>query len=137
MHKDHASRNRVLGYVIMLFAFAFGAACSNLLSKVIAYHACWLVCVALLVAYVLMRVLKENECLVWKNNYFEVYSQKVDNEFILKNRNKDYLIVSVIEGNIKIDEEELTLGDSFIITSLCENLNIEGNGRIIITKSLI
>lgn len=62
MHKDHASRNRVLGYVIMLFAFAFGAACSNLLSKVIAYHACWLVCVALLVAYVLMRVLKENEC---------------------------------------------------------------------------
>lgn len=87
--------------------------------------------------YQIKNVLKENECLVWKNNYFEVYSQKVDNEFILKNRNKDYLIVSVIEGNIKIDEEELTLGDSFIITSLCENLNIEGNGRIIITKSLI
>jgi uncharacterized membrane protein YoaK (UPF0700 family) len=61
MHKDRTSRKRAVGYVIMLLAFAMGAAGSNLLSKVIAYQACWLVCVALFAAFVLMRVLKEHE----------------------------------------------------------------------------
>ena len=61
MYGDRDSRKRALGYVVMLFAFALGAACSNLLSKAIHYQACWLVCAALFIAFVLMRVLKENE----------------------------------------------------------------------------
>ena len=83
------------------------------------------------------NVIEENVKTVWKNKYFEVNTYQVDQKFKFSNLNKDYFIVSVIEGKIKVNDKILTLGDSFIITSKCEILNLEGNGRILITKSLI
>lgn len=83
------------------------------------------------------NVIEENVKTVWKNKYFEVNTYQVDQKFKFSNLNKDYFVVSVIEGKIKVNDKILTLGDSFIITSKCEILNLEGNGRILITKSLI
>ena len=87
--------------------------------------------------YEIKNVLQEKETTVWINKYFEVYSKTIKNAITICNDKKDYLIVSVIDGIIEIENQKLTLGNSFIITSLCENLKINGKGRIIITKSLI
>jgi len=57
MKSDSTSRKRAVGYVSMLVAFAMGAACSNLLSKVVAYRTCWLVSVALFIVFILKRML--------------------------------------------------------------------------------
>ena len=55
LHRDPMSMKRSVGYVIMLFAFAFGAFCSNLLSTIMNYQSCWLVSIVLLVALCLKR----------------------------------------------------------------------------------
>ena len=55
MHKECNSIKRSVGYMIMLFAFAFGAFSSNLLSSIVAYRSCWLVSATLLLALCLKR----------------------------------------------------------------------------------
>lgn len=88
-------------------------------------------------SYDIKNVLENDSCVVWDNKYFIVKEQKVNNKYVLENKQHDYLIISVAFGNIFVEGNMLTLGDSFIITSQCEKLNIQGNGIMIITKSYL
>lgn len=83
------------------------------------------------------NVIEENIETIWKNQYFEVNSYQVNQKFEFNNSNSDYYIVSIIEGQVSVDGTELTLGKSFIVTSKCKTLKLEGKGRILITRSLI
>ena len=73
---------------------------------------------------------------IWDNKYFKVDLYDVNNQLTLNNTS-NYLIVSVIEGNIKVNDKSLSLGDSFIVTHNCKSFSLTGNGKIIITESKI
>lgn len=65
--RESMSWKRAVGYMAMLVAFALGAVGNNLLCRMFAYRACWLVSVALFVVLILIQVLtcimKEDEAL--------------------------------------------------------------------------
>ena len=74
--------------------------------------------------------------LLWTNQYFEVYYYEINGSLDLVKGN-EYLICSVVEGELIVLGEKQTLGQSFILTSICKEVRIKGKGKLIITKSLI
>ena len=77
-----------------------------------------------------------NSPVLWTNQYFEVYYYDIKASLDLVKGN-EYLICSVVEGELIVLGEKQTLGQSFILTSLCKEIKIKGKGKLIITKSLI
>jgi len=71
--------------------------------------------------------------IIWQNPYFQVNIANVINEAEINNGDK-YTIVSVIEGEFKIDNDFITLGDSFIICHPCRKFKLQGTGKIIVTR---
>lgn len=74
-----------------------------------------------------------NKELIWKNEYFEVRLFNIKDELILSTKN-DYLMVSVIYGNVKVKDTSLSLGNSFIITSNNTVKLLSENGKIVVSK---
>ena len=74
--------------------------------------------------------------ILWTNQYFEVYYYDIKASLDLVKGN-EYLICSVVEGELIVLGEKQTLGQSFILTSICKEVRIKGKGKLIITKSLI
>ena len=74
-----------------------------------------------------------NKELIWNNEYFEVRLFNIKDELILSTKN-DYLMVSVIYGNVKVKDTSLSLGNSFIITSNNTVKLLSENGKIVVSK---
>lgn len=83
----------------------------------------------------IVNVFESNSQTVWDNKYFDVRYEKVDGKYMLDNSSKNYYIISVVDGNIKIMNKTLKIGESAIITSQYKSCKISGNGSVIITKS--
>lgn len=75
---------------------------------------------------------KDIEKLLWENDYFSVVLLNVEAEYCFTNP-ADYFIVSVVNGDFEIQNQKITLGDSFIITKAAEEVKILGEGRLIVT----
>ena len=84
----------------------------------------------------IINCFKDNINSIWNNEYFEVLYQEINNKFTLENNNK-YCIVTVIEGSIKVENNNITKGQSFIVTALSKSVELEGNGKVVITYSKI
>lgn len=80
----------------------------------------------------IINCFNDNICDIWDNKYFKVSYYEVDGLFTLENQ-ADYLIVSIINGNIEVLDYSLSFPNSFIVTSLCKKLTIKGKGVIIVT----
>lgn len=72
------------------------------------------------------------EKLVWDNQYFSVDMEKIDGELELKTSN-EYLICTVIDGNLSVENIDLYLCQSFIVP-INSIAKITGNGKLFITK---
>ena len=72
---------------------------------------------------------------LWDNQYFKVKYQEVKEKYILENNS--YCIVTVIDGNIFVDDNKITKGESFIVTSNAKEIELLGNAKIVITNSKI
>ena len=71
--------------------------------------------------------------LLFKNEYFSIRTVSVNEKHTITNNN-EYLLVSIASGDFKLNNHELQLGETFIITALCKKTTILGSGRILITK---
>ena len=71
---------------------------------------------------------------LWDNEYFKVYYQLVNGEYLLNNENK-YCVVTVIDGCINVEENIVTKGQSFIVTSISKSIVLKGKSKIVITYS--
>lgn len=85
--------------------------------------------------YQIQNVFNHDSFLIWENEYFSIYTYQIQNEFEYVN-DDDYHIVTIMDGQFLINGHNLSLGDSFIITSQCKRLKLIGNGNIIISTSL-
>ena len=74
---------------------------------------------------------------LWKNKYFEVDYINVDGSTEILNEEKDYLILTVAEGEVELEGRTLKYGESAILTSNCQKALLKGRGKVIISKSLI
>ena len=74
---------------------------------------------------------------LWKNKYFEVDYINVDGSTEISNEEKDYLILTVAEGEVELEGRTLKYGESAILTSNCQKALLKGKGKVIISKSLI
>ena len=81
----------------------------------------------------IINCFNDNIKTIWDNKYFKVELYNVNNELQLNN--ETYSIVSVVDGNIKVLDKTLKLGDSFIITSNAKSLTVKGNGKLVVTTS--
>ena len=84
----------------------------------------------------IINCFKSNIFTLWDNEYFKVFYYEVNNEFILSNNNQ-YCIVTVIEGNLTVENNIIENGQSFIVTSNCKSLSLNGNAKIVVTYSKI
>ena len=84
----------------------------------------------------IINCFKDNINKIWNNEYFEVLYQEINNEFTLENNNK-YCIVTAIEGIIKVENNNIVKGQSFIVTALSKSVKLKGNGKVVITYSKI
>lgn len=72
---------------------------------------------------------------LWNNRYFDIKLVNINDEYDLININHDYYLITVIEGNLEVNSEVLKMSDSFIVTSISENVKLRGNCKIVITKA--
>ncbi len=84
--------------------------------------------------YDIKNIYKENNDLIWENNYFTVSKKNINGE-VLINKSDIYQIVTVSSGEIIVDGYKLNIGDSFIIPCN-EDLIINGDGLVLITNPL-
>lgn len=79
------------------------------------------------------NVFDTNKELIWNNKYFEVRLFNINKELNLSTKN-DYLMVSVIEGDVKVKDTKLSLGNSFIITRNNTVKLLSSNAKIVVSK---
>lgn len=72
---------------------------------------------------------------LWDNEYFIVKYQEVNEQCIL--RNDSYCIITVIDGSVCVEDNKVSKGDSFIVTSQAKEIKLLGNAKIVITNSKI
>ena len=83
-----------------------------------------------------INVFKENSNVIWDNEFFKVdYIEINENEELINNHN--YCIVTVIEGKINVENNEIKKGESFVVTSLSNKVLLEGNAKAVVTYSKI
>lgn len=83
-----------------------------------------------------INVFKENSNVIWDNEFFKVdYLEINENEELINNHN--YCIVTVIEGKINVENNEIKKGESFVVTSLSNKVLLEGNAKAVVTYSKI
>lgn len=75
---------------------------------------------------------KAEEELLVKNELFSVKRYKISGRMNIK-QTYPFLAVNVIEGTGYVDGEPIKKGDSFIATSNCKEINIEGEIHIIVS----
>ena len=80
------------------------------------------------------NVFKENIDTIWDNQYFKVRLVKVNDNYNLIN-DKDYLIVTSLSNDIKVDDRKLNIGSSFIVCHDLKEVSLKGKGNIIIVES--
>lgn len=76
---------------------------------------------------------KENIEVLRSNSYFDIYNYDVKEEKTLVTNNKCMIVTSLAEKLIINDQTEVKFGDSFIITTEAKQINIKGNGKLIVT----
>lgn len=81
----------------------------------------------------IINCLKNDNLIVWDNDYFIIEQYNVSNEFIIPS-NDSAVIVNLISGEITIDDRNIYIGESFIITKDSEAVPISGNGKILVTR---
>ena len=74
----------------------------------------------------------EGKVIIGDNPYFKIILLNVNDEYIFTHT-PHYRIATVIEGTFTVEDKTLTFGDSFIITSIAQTINIKGTGRIVLT----
>ena len=72
---------------------------------------------------------------LWDNEYFIVKYQEVNEQCIL--RNDSYRIITVIEGSVCVEDNNVSKGESFIVTSYAKEIKLLGCAKIVITNSKI
>ncbi|MBQ8206166.1 MAG: mannose-6-phosphate isomerase [Bacilli bacterium] len=72
---------------------------------------------------------------LWDNEYFIVKYQEVNEQCILEN--DSYRIITVIEGSVCVEDNHVSKGESFIVTSNAKEIKLLGNAKIVITNSKI
>ena len=72
---------------------------------------------------------------LWDNKYFTVKYQEVNEQYILEN--DSYRIITVIDGNVCVEGNNISKGESFIVTSQAKEIELLGNAKIVITNSKI
>lgn len=73
---------------------------------------------------------------LYSNQYFNIFVKSIDEVGTIENAN-GYKIISVIDGEFKVDGHSIKLGDSFIVTALDKSVEVKGNGRIAIITSAL
>ena len=74
----------------------------------------------------------ESEVIVWDNSYFKSILLNIKDKYVFA-QSSHYRIATVIEGVFTVNNKTLTFGNSFIITSIAQEINIKGSGRIVLT----
>ena len=64
--------------------------------------------------------------------YYTLEKWDVDGKYTFK-MDKNFMNVSVIEGNGKVNGREISKGDHFIIPSLMEECTLEGNMSVMVS----
>ena len=72
---------------------------------------------------------------LWDNEYFIVKYQEVNEQYILEN--DSYRIITVIEGRVCVEDNYVSKGESFIVTSYAKEIKLLGNAKIVMTNSKI
>lgn len=80
------------------------------------------------------NVFNEDIKTIWNNQYFSVDLVNVNDKLDIITNKNEYLIGSVVSGDINIDNHKLIIGESFIVPSNTKDC-IYGNGKIVLTKS--
>lgn len=84
----------------------------------------------------IINIFNEEISSIWDNEYFKVEYLNIKEKEVLNNNNK-YCIITVIDGEIKVEDSKINKGESFIVTSISNKLLLEGNAKIVITYSKI
>ena len=71
---------------------------------------------------------------MWDNEYFTVGMLNINGEETFVEPT-NYAIITVATGEFELDGKKLTVGDSFILTKLANNVAISGNGVLVRTDA--
>ena len=82
----------------------------------------------------IINCFEQESTTMWDNQFFTIYYQEIKNYFTINNNN-NYCIVSVIDGEIKVLDHIIKKGESFIVTSSTNSIELVGNGKVVITYS--
>ena len=76
-----------------------------------------------------------DDFILWDNDYFNIKLVNVRRKIRFINNEKKYYLCTVASGAFKYMDNNLKVGESFIVTSLCENVEISGKGRLLVVES--
>lgn len=76
----------------------------------------------------------EEDIVLDHNPYFTVELINVKHEKTMQNKKAKMHIVTVIDGQINVLDNQVKRGESFIITTNCEKIEIKGMGKIALIK---
>lgn len=66
--------------------------------------------------------------------YFKIHKFKVDGKTSIILKDNVFYTISVIKGTIKVEDQTLNIGESLLTTADINQLVLDGNGEILITK---
>ena len=82
------------------------------------------------------NIFEEKINVIWDNEFFKVeYIEIAEKEELINNYK--YCIVTIIEGELLVDNNVIHKGESFVVTSLSNKVLLEGNAKVVITYSKI
>ena len=76
-----------------------------------------------------------DDVILWDNDYFNIKLVNVRRRIRFINNDHKYYLCTVASGCFKYDGYVLRVGESFIVTTKCENEEISGKGKLLIVES--
>ena len=73
--------------------------------------------------------------ILWDNDFFNIKLINVKRRIRFINSDHKYFLCTVASGCFKYDGEIIKVGESFIVTTKCENEEISGKGKLLVVES--
>lgn len=71
---------------------------------------------------------------LWSNNYFNIVLYKIHSTIEFKPEHNKFYLGTIIEGLIEVNEKEVKVGESFVVTSKAKKVTFKGFGKFVITS---
>lgn len=76
-----------------------------------------------------------DDFVLWDNEFFNIKLVNVRHKIRFVNSDHKYYLCTVASGYFKYEDRIIKVGESFIVTSLCDKEEVQGKGKLLIVES--